>query len=61
MTREIPEFDVVEREDGSFEAYRRGAPATTAPSVTAPTFRALELECLAVRVTWTLTPQWRAR
>ncbi|MEU0519926.1 hypothetical protein [Streptosporangium sp. NPDC006007] len=51
---------MTELPDGTFEAHRRGASASV-PSVTAPTFRALELECLAARVTWTLTPAWRAR
>lgn len=55
MRREVPEFAVTELPDGTFEARHRGS-FSAVPAVTAPTFRALELECPAARVTWTLTP-----
>lgn len=60
MRREVPEFAVTELPDGTFETRHRGS-FSAVPAVTAPTFRALELECPAARVTWTLTPAWRAR
>ncbi|WP_433256315.1 hypothetical protein ACQPYK_17085 [Streptosporangium sp. CA-135522] len=59
MTREIPEFDVTEHPDGTFEARRTGTPASAPADATAATFHELEMECLAVRVAWLIAPDWR--
>ncbi|WP_449060915.1 hypothetical protein [Planomonospora algeriensis] len=46
----IPEFDVIERDDGTWEARFTGTPATATADATAETFRELELACCAKRI-----------
>ncbi|WP_433253193.1 hypothetical protein ACQPYK_09380 [Streptosporangium sp. CA-135522] len=58
--REIPEFDVIER-DGTWEARFTGTPETADADVTAETFHELEMGCLVARVAWLIAPNWKAR
>jgi hypothetical protein len=49
MTRQIPEFDHVERE-GVWEARFTDTPASAPADVTAGTFRELEVRCVSKRI-----------
>ncbi len=58
---EIEQFDVTENPDGTFEARRKGSPESAPADVTEPTFRDLELGCMAARIRWSIWLAGRPR
>lgn len=46
----IPEFRVIERDDGTWEAWFLDTPADAPPDVVKKTFHELEMQCMVRRI-----------